>query len=302
MIEIKNLSIELPQTIGKHIKITENLSLCIASGEIFGILGQNGSGKSAFIKTLAGIIPSINGNIVFHDSTDGSSQVIYLPQETHCMTVRSDLTEKLPLTEKESDLRQQSWVAECDRWAQRDIEIHSTSSGEGQMIAIARALLANPGFLLLDEPFMPLDTANRKQVTQWLTAFAQNGAVIVVASSHPEWLETLCHRIGILTPGRLTLTEMKEEQGQEPSNEYHIRIATTLDENRAAWFEGLRIQNDGNQASLIGKLEDQAALFGVLGKIRDMGIELISVNQIRFNPNTGQNQQLHCPDSRKGGE
>ncbi len=301
MIEIKNLSIEFPQSVGKCLKIIENLSLQIVSGEIFGILGQNGSGKSAILKTLASILPPVSGNIFYHDSAVVSSQVIYLPQETHCMTVRSDMPEKLSLTEKERKLKQQSWVAECDRWALRDIEVHSTSSGERQMIAIAQALLANPGFLFLDEPFMPLDAANRKQVMQWLTAFSQNGAAIVVTSSHPEWLDTLCHRIGILTPGCFTLAETKEKQGQEP-NEYHIRIATTLDENRAAWFEGLQIQNNGNQTSLIGKLEDQAALFGVLGKIRDMGIELISVNRIHFNSNTGQDQQLHCPNSRRGGE
>lgn len=301
MIEIKNLSIELPLSISKRIKIIENLSLCIASGEIFGILGQNGSGKSVFIKTLAGIILPINGNVVFHDSAVGSSQVIYLPQETHCLTVGSDMPEKPSQREKEG-LNQHAWLADCQRWTKKGNETHSTSNGERQMIAIAQALLANPGFLLLDEPFMPLDTTNRKQVIQWLTTFAQNGAVIVVASSHPEWLETLCHQIGILTPGRFTLTKTKEKQGQEPSNEYHIRIATTLDETRAAWFEGLQIQNDGNQASLIGKLEDQAALFGVLGKIRDMGIELISVNRIRFSPNTGQDKQLHYPYSRRGGE
>ncbi len=61
---------------------------------------------------------------------------------------------------------------------------------------------------------------------------------------------------------------------------YEIRVDGVLDGRWAAWFEGLHVRNDGSQTLISGQVADQAALHGVLNKIRDLGLVLISVSRL----------------------
>jgi len=71
---------------------------------------------------------------------------------------------------------------------------------------------------------------------------------------------------------------------------YQIRVQGHLSSQWAAWFGGLQIENQPNgEAVLSGPLADQAALHGVLGQIRDMGLTLIALNRIAETPNNGPN-------------
>ncbi len=61
---------------------------------------------------------------------------------------------------------------------------------------------------------------------------------------------------------------------------YEIRVAGVLDETWASWFEGLGLRDDGTGTTISGPVADQAALHGLLVKVRDLGLELISVRQL----------------------
>ncbi len=68
--------------------------------------------------------------------------------------------------------------------------------------------------------------------------------------------------------------------GSQSPAQYEIRIEGILDERWTAWFEGLHVQSAGNQTVISGRLPDQPALHGVLAKIRDLGVCLISVRRL----------------------
>jgi hypothetical protein len=71
----------------------------------------------------------------------------------------------------------------------------------------------------------------------------------------------------------------------EPPTSYELRVQGGLDRRWSAWFEGLRISSDDHGVTtIVGPLPDQAALHGLLGKIRDLGLPLLSVRQIDIDP------------------
>jgi hypothetical protein len=68
--------------------------------------------------------------------------------------------------------------------------------------------------------------------------------------------------------------------GPKPPTHYEIRVEGVLDSHWAAWFEGLQVQSDGRQTAISGPLPDQPALHGLLVKVRDLGLCLISVRRL----------------------
>lgn len=75
------------------------------------------------------------------------------------------------------------------------------------------------------------------------------------------------------------MNEMQSAAGAEPV-EYEIRVAGVLDARWAAWFDGLRVSGQGEETVIRGPLADQPALHGLLAKVRDLGLCLISVRRM----------------------
>ena len=72
---------------------------------------------------------------------------------------------------------------------------------------------------------------------------------------------------------------MTKKQNRFETGHYDIKVKGSLDSNWSDWFDGMRISYKNGVTTLSGKIVDQAALFGVLGRIRDIGLQLISVNR-----------------------
>lgn len=75
-------------------------------------------------------------------------------------------------------------------------------------------------------------------------------------------------------------TQRQPAEGREGSVRYQIRIEGVLDERWSSWFEGLQIDNEGGETILSGTLADQSALYGVLDKLRDLGLSVITVRRL----------------------
>ena len=153
-------------------KVVKNLSLEIKSGEVIGLLGPNGAGKTTAFYMIVGLVPADSGTILL-DGQDLTAQpmhrraklgVGYLPQEASIfrkMTVEKNI---LAILEHRGDLDQAGREEELETLLD---ELHvghvrtslgiSLSGGERRRVEIARALAANPLFILLDEPFAGVD-------------------------------------------------------------------------------------------------------------------------------------------------
>jgi ABC-2 type transport system ATP-binding protein len=219
----------------------DDVSIRIERGEIYGILGANGSGKSTFIRLVSGLLSLDAGRVeVFgHDivreemavkrlinrvSVDAAFFKKLSPAENLSFAAR--LYGLDPREARRHAIEIMARLGIGEKRMSRPVE--QMSRGMQQKVAIARALLTSPTLLLLDEPTTGLDTRSKLDVQSFIEELrAEHDATIVLTTHDLAEAERLCARIGILAGGRLaaeaTPTELKArvaiERGLPPTLE-----------------------------------------------------------------------------------
>jgi iron complex transport system ATP-binding protein len=180
--------------------ILDKVSLSAHSGEFIAVIGANGAGKSTLLSVLAGLLRPDTGNVTL----DGIAQHTlsgmklaqhraYLPQNPRCewplsveRLVALGLTPRLPafggLPASFAPLITQALQA-CDLLDQRDQSVTTLSGGELARVMMARALVADPNVLIVDEPLAGLDPRHALDAARRLQELAKNGK-LVIASMH----------------------------------------------------------------------------------------------------------------------
>ncbi len=176
-------------------KIIDNLSLTIGDGDFFVVVGPNGTGKSTLIKCLVGI-HKVGHNQIQIDNECIScyadyDQIGYVPQ------VKTKPSE-LPITAHEifrlitKDKQKIVEVSELlNITAILEANINDLSGGQKQRIGIAKSLLLNIKYLILDEPTTGLDPQSRKELQEILTTLHNNGVTIIVVSHYYDEVEAM---------------------------------------------------------------------------------------------------------------
>ena len=191
-----------------------NLSLEIHEGEILGLLGANGAGKSTTINLLAGFINPDSGSIsILNKSLQENKQEIrkatgYIPENVNLYPYLSGI-ENLDYFCRLTGLvysnpKLQQYLIECGL----PNEVHNKkvaqySKGMRQKVGIAIALAKNAKVYLLDEPASGLDPLAANELSEILRKLASKGASILMASHDIFRVREVCHRIGILHKGEL---------------------------------------------------------------------------------------------------
>ena len=203
--------------------ILEQLQLDISPGEAIAIVGPNGSGKTALLKTLAGILTPLEGAVQRSVQHDGDLRIGYVPQ-------RATVSGLLPLTVDEV-IRMgtfgmlQPWQAinrrQLDQvqWAIQELNLvgleqkwyAELSGGQQQRVLLARALASHPQVLVLDEPLASLDTRTFSIVLRVLETLAAAPTVALVWADHfvPEMLQVV-HQVCMIQNKRLIRLSVQE--------------------------------------------------------------------------------------------
>ena len=214
----------------------DEISLEIAPGEYFVLMGPTGSGKSLFVKSVCGLIRPDQGRI-FIDGQDITDQeprfrhVGYVPQ--HCalfphMTVAKNITFALRLKgiKHAEALTQLAPVIEpLALEPLLDRSVTNLSGGERQKVAVARALAAGPKLLVLDEPVSALDEPTRREVCVELRALQRklNIPTIHICHSVVE-ARLVSDRVGVFVSGRLVQTGDLDTLTATPANDAVARL------------------------------------------------------------------------------
>jgi len=219
------------QNIAKMIKKTQilhDISLEVSSGQTVGLLGPNGAGKTTTFYIICGLIQPTSGTIVF----DGSNithlplhkralrGIGYLPQES---SIFKDLTveENLMLAAEVSiDDKKQRWERVEDLLEIFNIEPIrqrkgvSLSGGERRRTEIARALVSNPKFLLLDEPFAGVDPIAVKDIQSIIKELTSRGIGVLITDHNVRETLQICDKAYVMKAGTVlasgTTQEIKE--------------------------------------------------------------------------------------------
>jgi len=190
-----------------------NLSLAIASGEVFGFLGPNGAGKSTTIKLLLNFLKADSGSLCVLGKFVGRDEFRHLigylsefPFFYDHLTAR----ETLRLSGMLSGMASQAINQRIDLMLERmnlaeaaDRRVGGFSKGMKQRLGMANALIHDPQILIFDEPMSGLDPVGRHQIKRLISELKKQGKTIFFSSHILSDIEALCDRIGIINKGVL---------------------------------------------------------------------------------------------------
>lgn len=191
----------------------EGLSLEIRSGEAFGLLGLNGSGKTTSFKLALGLLKPSSGEISVLGFSPGdpraSAQIGFLPELPYFYSFLTP-EESLRFYGRLSGLPEQGMPGRIRETLklvglspQGGRKMGELSKGMLQRVGLAQALLHDPRLIILDEPVSGLDPLAIKEFRDMLSSLNEKGKTLIVSSHSISELEKLCHRVGILKEGRL---------------------------------------------------------------------------------------------------
>lgn len=199
----------------------DDLTLNVSRGEIFGLLGPNGSGKTTALRLLLGFLrptsgkATINGHDCWHDSVAARRQVSYLPAE---LRLYENMTGR-QLVQFLDRLRGQGMNGDVNALARRldidlDRPIAHLSSGMKRKVALLQVLVPHAPLLILDEPTNALDPTMRDELLAQLRQARAAGQTVLFSSHVLSEVEQVCDRVGILQRGRLVHLQCMAELRQ----------------------------------------------------------------------------------------
>jgi len=218
----KQLSIEIEvsglcKSFGERLAV-DNLSLAAPAGQIFGLVGPDGAGKSTTIRMLAGILPPDTGQIrvagcdVVAEPESVKSVISYMPQRFGLyedLTVDENIrfyADLFGMGRRQRDQRSEELLTACAMSEFRRRLAGRLSGGMKQKLALVCALIHTPRVLLLDEPTTGVDPVSRREFWAMLYGLLNHGVTILVSTSYLDEAER-CHRLALLHQGRLLICD-----------------------------------------------------------------------------------------------
>ncbi len=225
----------------------QGLSLTVRPGEIYGLLGSNGAGKTSTIKSVVGLLPSALGTIrVFgHDPrTDGVEAKSRLGYVAESPLLYDALTPRefiefvaniRHLAPESASHRALAFAQALQVEKELDRPLGTLSQGTRQKVLLITALLHSPGLLVLDEPLSHLDPRSIRIIRELLVRYASEQNRGVLLSTHTmEVAERLCTRVGILDGGLLrgegTLAELRRAVARGDASLEEIFLSLTRED------------------------------------------------------------------------
>jgi len=212
-----------------NIEALKGVSLKVEEGEVVTLIGSNGAGKSTTLRSISGLTPPREGSIQFEGREIGETaaqDIVRLgisqsPEGRHCfsrMTVRENLDLGAYLRrdgEVESDLDR---VYELfPRLKERERQKAGTmSGGEQQMLAIGRALMANPKLLLLDEPSMGIAPVLVERIYETIVEINRQGTTILLVEQNANYALEVSVRAYVLETGSVALADQSDKLRDNP--------------------------------------------------------------------------------------
>jgi len=214
MLKINNL-----QKLYQQNLVLDRLNLTIEKGQIYGLLGANGTGKTTTINCICGLLDWDRGEIIFNDQplTKKNQLLIGICPQENLLYQSLTCQDNLAFFARLYGINKQHLQSRID-WClkavnlldQRNMIVEKLSGGMQRRLNIAVSLIHQPQLLILDEPTTGLDIESRFQMWQLIEFLKTEGMTILLTSHLLDEVEKLCQKIGILKRGKIMIEDSLE--------------------------------------------------------------------------------------------
>jgi len=243
-----------------------SVSCTCEAGQIYGIVGHNGAGKTTFLKIIAGLLKPTSGSLYIND-IDAVAHPDALKQSLGYLSEESRLYENMNALEylrffgeiyginrKDVDSRARELFGQLSLDPGQK-KLGELSKGMKRKVAIARTLLHDPALLIYDEPSSGLDPMTSRFIIDYLKKLKKMGKTILLSAHNLYQIEEICDRVMILKQGNVVIDgpmdEIREHFG-----------STTYD----VWYTP-----EGEEDAILRSISEVSAVEGVLAEISSIG-------------------------------
>lgn len=199
-------------------RVVQDVSIEVQGGEVVGLLGPNGAGKTTSFYMIVGLVRSNNGTITLNGENltklpmhqRAQKGIGYLPQEPSVFRKLSVEQNLLAILQYRQDLEEEEISSEAEKLLEEFHLTHirnskgvSLSGGERRRVEIARALAANPSFILLDEPFAGVDPISVIDIQKVVRHLAERGIGVIITDHNVRETLSVCQRAYIINEGKV---------------------------------------------------------------------------------------------------
>lgn len=209
----------------------EDVSFSIKKGESFALLGANGAGKTTTIKCILGLHAYSSGKVYFNDSEKVLKDKIgFLPEQPYFyqhLTVHETLNFYSKLFGFDNNKSREVIFKVLSKLKLEEFsnrKVRSLSKGQQQRVGIAQAIINDPDFLILDEPFSGLDPLSRVEIKNLFRELKSQGKTLLISSHVLSEIEELCDRAIILRNGRVVKEVVINDLHQSSEEDTFYRI------------------------------------------------------------------------------
>jgi len=208
--------------------VLEDVNLAVAKGDVVGIIGRNGAGKSTFSKVLCGLQQEFSGTFCYHGKPVAAKQRLKLAymvmQDVNYQLFAESVEEEcsLGVVSPEPNMIVDV-LKELDLYECRSRHPVSLSGGQKQRTAIAAGILCNKEILIFDEPTSGLDFDGMKQVSKLLTQLTEMGKIVFVVTHDYEFIALACNRVIHFDGGRLQDDFAINRQNSKKLRDFFVR-------------------------------------------------------------------------------
>lgn len=278
MLKIRNLT----KRYGRYTAL-DSLDLQIDRGEIFGFVGPNGAGKTTTMKIMAGLLKADAGEIyiddikLFEDYNRLKEVIGYMPDffgvydNLQVMEYLEFYASAYGMETRQARRLGGHLLEMVHLEGKEECYVDELSRGMKQRLCLARALIHDPQFLILDEPASGLDPRSRFEFKEILKELRDNGKTIIISSHILMELAEMCTSIGIIERGKMILQGSIEDilETVDTSNPLIIRVYDQVDTavlllKKEEKIESLTIRGNSIFASFSGNREEEARLLKTL--------------------------------------
>ncbi len=287
-LEIRNLKKTFKSNfLIRQYPVLKGIDITVEKGEIYGFLGPNGAGKTTTMKCIIGLIYPDTGEIsIFGQPSDDTARrrnIGFLPEQPYFydyltaeeLLMFSGMLFSLPTKQTRQKTGELLELVGLEQ--KKNLKLKKYSKGMLQRVGLAQALINEPEFLILDEPFSGLDPIGRKELRDIILSLRDNGKTIFFSSHILQDMEMMVDRVGIILDGTIR-KEGKLSELISHSVRYYEIVFTGIDENILANHPAKYVFQDNHYIARLDTVDETNKIIEFI--VQNKG-KIISITPIK---------------------